>query len=106
VNLALALSGKGQRIGLLDADVYGPSIPIMMKLRGSKPALTNENKMIPLGTLLTSLPYIFCLIVHSKLRGKVHVNGISRGRGQCCYMERANGMLVDISSALLRDNEV
>jgi len=48
VNLALALSAKGQRIGLLDADVYGPSIPIMMKLRGAKPALTNENKMIPL----------------------------------------------------------
>jgi ATP-binding protein involved in chromosome partitioning len=48
VNLALALAGCGHRIGLLDADVYGPSIPIMMNLRGSKPAVTDQNRMIPL----------------------------------------------------------
>jgi ATP-binding protein involved in chromosome partitioning len=34
INLALALAAKGQKIGLLDADIYGPSIPRMMGLSG------------------------------------------------------------------------
>lgn len=35
VNLAVALANKcGLKVGLLDADVYGPSIPMMMKLHG------------------------------------------------------------------------
>ena len=33
VNLALALQKKSMKIGLLDADIYGPSIPIMMNLQ-------------------------------------------------------------------------
>jgi ATP-binding protein involved in chromosome partitioning len=33
VNLALALSGQGQRVGLVDADLYGPDVPRMMGLR-------------------------------------------------------------------------
>jgi ATP-binding protein involved in chromosome partitioning len=34
VNLALALAGEGARVGLLDADVYGPSVPTMLGLSG------------------------------------------------------------------------
>ena len=30
VNLAIALSKLGQRVGLIDADVYGPNVPLMM----------------------------------------------------------------------------
>ena len=52
VNLALGLSaqGHGRRVGLLDADVYGPSIPTMMNLAGMDAPLLYENtqKMIPL----------------------------------------------------------
>lgn len=36
-NLALALNLRGAKVGLLDADIYGPSIPIMFELEGSKP---------------------------------------------------------------------
>lgn len=34
VNVALALERRGQRVGLLDADVYGPSVPVMLGLSG------------------------------------------------------------------------
>jgi ATP-binding protein involved in chromosome partitioning len=47
VNLALALAERG-RVGLLDADVYGPSIPVMLGLDEQKPHVTPERRIIPL----------------------------------------------------------
>jgi ATP-binding protein involved in chromosome partitioning len=47
VNLALGLRDLGLRVGLLDADIYGPSVPRLTGLR-EKPVLTAERKMIPL----------------------------------------------------------
>jgi len=42
-NLALGLAQKGARVGLIDADIYGPSIPIMFGLEGARPmAMQNE----------------------------------------------------------------
>src|SRR3989338_1372058 len=48
VNLALALHQEGSKVGLLDADIYGPSIPIMMGLQGQKPKFNDTGKIIPL----------------------------------------------------------
>eukprot|EP01122_Echinamoeba_exundans_P004728 TRINITY_DN14971_c0_g1_i1.p1 TRINITY_DN14971_c0_g1~~TRINITY_DN14971_c0_g1_i1.p1 ORF type:complete len:343 (+),score=58.78 TRINITY_DN14971_c0_g1_i1:165-1193(+) len=45
VNLAMALMQHDLRVGLLDADIYGPSIPLMLNLEGIKPQV-NENKML------------------------------------------------------------
>lgn len=45
-NLAVALAQAGQRVGLMDADVYGPNLPRMMGVEGAPPVL-NE-KIVPL----------------------------------------------------------
>jgi len=47
VNLALALAAEGARVGVLDADIYGPSIPMMMGISG-KPESTDGKTMEPL----------------------------------------------------------
>lgn len=46
VNLALALVAIGQRVGLLDADVYGPSIPLMLGMK-DRPRTTEDKRLIP-----------------------------------------------------------
>ncbi len=43
VNLALALAQEGASVGLLDADIYGPSIPIMLGLRDERPKMMDVN---------------------------------------------------------------
>lgn len=50
VNLALSLTRikKDATVGLLDADVYGPSIPKMMNLEGQEPQVNSQNIMQPL----------------------------------------------------------
>ncbi len=50
-NLALALAQKGASVGLMDADIYGPSIPIMFGVRGQRPLMMDINgkdKIVPL----------------------------------------------------------
>ena len=48
VNLALALSAEGARVGLLDADIYGPSVPQMLGLTGRQPESEDGKTMAPL----------------------------------------------------------
>lgn len=47
VNLALALAAQGLKVGMLDADIYGPSQPRMMGLKG-QPQIREDRMMIPL----------------------------------------------------------
>ncbi|WP_344954537.1 iron-sulfur cluster carrier protein ApbC [Zobellella aerophila] len=48
VNLALALKRQGARVGLLDADVYGPSIPMMLGVADAKPHSDDGKTMAPI----------------------------------------------------------
>ncbi len=42
-NLALALAEGGAKVGLMDADIYGPSVPIMFGVRGQRPLMRDSN---------------------------------------------------------------
>src|ERR1700685_774658 len=47
VNLAVALAKMGHKVGLLDADVYGPNVPLMLGVSG-QPKMVGENRIEPL----------------------------------------------------------
>jgi len=47
VNLAIVLAKLGQKVGLLDADVYGPNVPLMLGISG-QPKIGGDNRITPL----------------------------------------------------------
>ncbi|MDR3690439.1 MAG: Mrp/NBP35 family ATP-binding protein [Fimbriimonas sp.] len=60
VNLAIALAQSGAKVGLMDADVYGPSIPLMMGAQDERP-FTRGNKIVPIqryGIQMMSLGFL------------------------------------------------
>lgn len=61
-NLALALSKNGSRVGLLDADIYGPSIPRMLGALNQKPMVTKDQKIEPISRLGLKLMSIGFLV--------------------------------------------
>src|SRR5262249_26842929 len=48
VNLALAWAAQGARVGMLDADIYGPSQPLMLGLAGERPSSADGQHIKPL----------------------------------------------------------
>lgn len=60
-NLAAGLAARGFAVGLLDADIYGPSQPVMMGDSVYKPTLNDDKKLIPLerhGVKIMSIGFI------------------------------------------------
>src|ERR1700730_12516535 len=57
-NLALALHQLGRRVGLLDADIYGPSIPIMMGVHGIFDPNTTQFPLDRYGIKLMSMGFV------------------------------------------------
>ena len=47
VNLAVCLQKSGAKVGLLDADVYGPNIPMMMGIPEERPSVNDKEQLIP-----------------------------------------------------------
>lgn len=61
VNLALALHRLGGRVGLFDADIYGPSQPTMLGVAGQRPEIVNGKEMVPItahGILCNSVGFL------------------------------------------------
>lgn len=61
VNLALALKSQGARIGILDADIYGPSVPIMLGTQKASPESPDNKIMYPImahGLASNSIGYL------------------------------------------------
>jgi len=60
-NLALGLARQGAKVGILDADVYGPSIPMIMGTNGSVPYSSDGKRMDPIkahGIVTSSVGYL------------------------------------------------
>ncbi len=65
VHLAFALKAQGKKVGLLDADIYGPSMPMLLNQRGTKPGATDDKKILPIDAY--GIPFIsFGLFVNEK----------------------------------------
>ncbi len=61
VNLALALHHLGAKVGILDADIYGPSVPLMLGAEDKKPEIIDNNRMLPVeshGIYSNSIGYL------------------------------------------------
>lgn len=50
VNLAITLKNLGYKVGVIDSDIYGPSVPMLLNRRGAKPSANENKKMIPLNS--------------------------------------------------------
>ncbi|MEM1128525.1 MAG: Mrp/NBP35 family ATP-binding protein [Bacteroidota bacterium] len=60
-NLAVALAQQGYAVGLVDTDIYGPSVPTMFGLEGERPRINDQRKIIPLerhGVKLLSIGFM------------------------------------------------
>jgi len=79
-NLALALS-RNAKVGLMDADIYGPSQHRMMNVAGTKPEINNEKKLVPLsnyGVKVMSMGNIVDEDVPAIWRGPMVVNAVEQ----------------------------
>ena len=81
LNLAMALSQMGLKVGVLDADVYGPSIPTMTDTTDTQPEYTEEKKLKPveaLGLKLMSIGYVSDVDAPMIWRGPIVMSAISQ----------------------------
>ena len=80
VNLALALQYEGAKVGMLDADIYGPSLPHMLGVN-AKPEL-NENKMMlpltPFGLQVNSIGFLIPAEKASAWRGPMATGALDQ----------------------------
>jgi ATP-binding protein involved in chromosome partitioning len=101
VNLAVSLANQGYRVGLVDADLYGPSIPTMLGLNGQRPKveqLYGKHKIIPLqahGIHVISIGFIVEPEQAVVLRGP-RLGGLLRQFLQDCLWPDLDFLLIDL----------
>lgn len=101
VNLAVSLANEGYKVGLIDADLYGPSIPTMMGLSGQRPKvelLYGKHKIIPLeahGVHVISIGFIVEPEQAVVLRGP-RLGGLLRQFIQDCLWPDLDFLVIDL----------
>ena len=101
VNLSVALANEGYKVGLIDADLYGPSIPTMMGLNGQRPKvelLYGKHKIIPLfahGVHVISIGFIVEPEQAVVLRGP-RLGGLLRQFIQDCLWPELDYLIIDL----------
>lgn len=81
INLAVALAQQGLRVGVLDADVYGPSVPTMTGTVEADPKANPQGKLIPIeafGLKLMSIGYVSDIDAPMVWRGPVVMSALSQ----------------------------
>ncbi|MCL4140647.1 UNVERIFIED_CONTAM: hypothetical protein GTU68_054063 [Idotea baltica] len=101
VNMALTLKNKGYRVGLMDADLYGPSIPTMLGMQGQKPKVEKVYgipKIVPLkkyGLHLISVGFVIEPEQAIVLRGP-RLGGILKQFIQECLWPELDYLIIDL----------
>ncbi len=90
VNLALALNQEGAKVGLLDADIYGPSIPLMLGMQGQRPSSKDGKIMEPLvgyGVKVNSIGFLIAPEDAAVWRGPMASSALSQLIGETNWGE-------------------
>jgi ATP-binding protein involved in chromosome partitioning len=101
VNLALGLKALGAKVGLMDADVYGPSLPTMFGLKGHRPKIQDvhgQPKIVPVekfGIPTISIGYIIEAEQAVVLRGP-RLAGIIKQFFQDCLWPELDFLVIDL----------
>ncbi|GMG87196.1 iron-sulfur cluster carrier protein ApbC [Biformimicrobium ophioploci] len=86
VNLALALVAEGARVGILDADIYGPSMPLMLGVKeGTRPEVEEQKFFVPIeahGLKTMSLGYLMTEDTPAVWRGPMAGGALQQILGQ------------------------
>ncbi|MEX5727058.1 ATP-binding protein involved in chromosome partitioning [Rhodovulum iodosum] len=84
-NLAVALARQGRKVGLLDADIYGPSVPRMMGLTGQRPSSPDGKTIEPLQAYGVTVMSIGLMLPENKAaiwRGPMLMGALQQLLGQ------------------------
>ncbi|SEA36556.1 iron-sulfur cluster carrier protein ApbC [Microbulbifer marinus] len=93
VNLALALAAEGASVGLLDADIYGPSLPTMLGTEGVRPQVKEQKFFVPVeaqGLKTMSLGYLMTEETPAVWRGPMASGALNQILTQTLWCEGAD----------------